>query len=127
MYATTVTPPARSSHRPATYLVCASGISALVQRGRQNIGVAAVERISMAGAELRGDCGLQPGDEVTLFLRVSGKLPLKATAQVTDCTDAQVTIAFVEIEPAMRDIINRLLLADLSAQFRGARDALRVR
>lgn len=81
----------------------------------------------MAGAELRGDCGLQPGDEVTLFLRVSGKLPLKATAQVTDCTDAQVTIAFVEIEPAMRDIINRLLLADLSAQFRGARDALRVR
>ncbi len=116
-----------SPSRANTYMARSTGISALVQQGRANLGVAVVQRISMVSAELTGDFLLGQGDAITLFFRVSGMLPLKATANVVRTAGDRIVVEFTEIEPAMRDIINRTLLADLSAQFRGARDALQIR
>jgi len=109
-------------------MVRATGVSVLVQQGRTTQTLAKVERISMDAAELpAGGASLTLGERVTLFFRVSGMLPLKASAEVSEVTDKKVVVNFFELEPAMRDMINRVMLAELSANFRSSRDALRVR
>jgi len=128
IHATTTSSQSRYvAHCQPRLMVRATGVSVLVQQGRTTQTLAKVEQISMDTAALLGDFSLTPGEHVTLFFRVRGMLPLKASAEVSEVTDKHVTVGFIELEPAMRDMINRVMLAELSANFRSSRDALRIR